>query len=129
MTARELAREAVAQAAFNAIGWTTRKADTAGTYGLVHPLPQGLVTGDPDNPEWAKLASRLLAALDAPARAELLAWLLPEDRLAAALPGQEQATSQHGVPLTVVLFIGTRQEAAQSILAALTDPATDGGVK
>lgn len=68
--------------------------------------------------ETRKYADQLLAALDVPARAALLAWLLPEDRLAAALERADcdpMDGEHHGIAF------------ARAILAALTDPATDGG--
>ncbi len=53
----------LAQALFTAMGWPTRKrAPQPGSWNNIEPLSPGLVSGDADNPEWAKLAVAVAAA-------------------------------------------------------------------
>ena len=52
------AEQRLAVALFSVLGWPTRRTEFG-----VASLPDGLVTGDPDNPEWAKTTRAILAAL------------------------------------------------------------------
>lgn len=52
------AERALAGALFAALGWPTRQTE----FGVMS-FPDGLVSGDPDNPEWGKATRALLVAL------------------------------------------------------------------
>jgi hypothetical protein len=52
---------ALAGALFDAIGWPTRKqAEPTAPFGYISSLPDGIVSGDGDNPAWAETAAAIL---------------------------------------------------------------------
>jgi hypothetical protein len=61
---RTVTRDQLAAALVSVLGWPSRSAPTPKyPTGYIDQVPLGLVTGDPDNPEWVAVTDKVWAAL------------------------------------------------------------------